>query len=130
MATGSGKILIIDDDRIFLDLLKDYVQERCPNLKVETCIDPVKGLASITAELDLLILDLEMPGLNGGQVLAYAVEKGLSKCRVIILSSRDSEYLHQRFPMGTCLAVLNKYEVRQRAVLDMIFDALGRKCSL
>lgn len=130
MAKGSGKILIIDDDRVFLELLEAYVRERCPTLRVETCDDPVRGLASITADLDLLILDLEMPGLDGGQVLAYAVRKGLSKCRVIILSGRDSDYLHARFPMGTCLAVLNKYEARQRAVLDMIFDALGRKCSL
>jgi CheY-like chemotaxis protein len=130
MAKRTGKILIIDDDPIFLELLEAYVCERCPSLGVETCADPVKGLASINADLDLLLLDLEMPGLDGSQVLSYAISKGLSKCRVIILSGRDSEYLHTHFPIGTCLAVLNKFEARQRAVLDMIFDALGRKCSL
>ena len=46
----------------------------------------------------------------------------------VILSGRDADYLHQCFPMGSCLAVLNKYETRQRAVLDMVFGALQRKC--
>jgi len=53
---------------------------------------------------------------------------GLSKNRIIILSGRDADYLHQRFPMGSCLAVLNKFEARQKAVLDMIFNSLQRKC--
>jgi hypothetical protein len=30
--------------------------------------------------------------------------------------------------MGSCLAVLNKYEAKQKAVLDMVFDALQQKC--
>jgi len=29
--------------------------------------------------------------------------------------------------MGSCLAVLNKHEVRQKAVLDMIFSSLSKK---
>jgi hypothetical protein len=29
--------------------------------------------------------------------------------------------------MGTCLAVLNKFEARQKAVLDMIFNSLHKK---
>jgi hypothetical protein len=51
----------------------------------------------------------------------------LSKNRIIILSGRDAEYLHERFPLGSCLAVLNKYEGRQKDVLDMIFKSLQQK---
>jgi hypothetical protein len=29
--------------------------------------------------------------------------------------------------MGTCLAVLNKFEAKQKAVLDMIFNSLQSK---
>ncbi|HET7318529.1 MAG TPA: histidine kinase, partial [Nitrospirota bacterium] len=43
------------------------------------------------------------------------------------LSARDAEYLHERFPMGSCLAVLNKFEVQQQGVLDMIFKSLQEK---
>jgi hypothetical protein len=68
-----------------------------------------------------------MPGLDGSKILSYAVSKGLSKNRIVILSGRDAEYLHQKFPMGSCLAVLNKYEGQQRDVLDMIFSSLQQK---
>jgi CheY-like chemotaxis protein len=120
-------ILLIDDDAAFLKLLQDYVQERYPGLQITTCNDPIKCLAQITSDLDLLLVDLEMPGLDGSKVLSYAVSRGMNKNRIIILSARDAEYLHQRFPMGSCLAVLNKFEGQQRNVLDMIFKSLQQK---
>jgi CheY-like chemotaxis protein len=122
-----GKILLIDDDAAFLNLLEKYVEEHYTGLEVLTCNDPIKCLVSITEDLDLLLVDLEMPGLDGSKILSYAVSKGLSKNRIIILSGRDAEYLHQKFPMGSCLAVLNKYEGQQRDVLDMIFSSLQQK---
>ena len=122
-----AKILLIDDDAAFLRLIEDYVKERFPGLQILTCNDPIKCLASITDELDLLLIDLEMPGLDGAKVLSYAVSRGVNKNRIIILSGRDADYLHERFPMGRCLAVLNKYEGRQKTVLDMIFSSLQQK---
>ncbi len=122
------RVLIIDDDQLFLQFLSDYVAERCPDLIIETCLDPVRCLGAITADLDLLLVDLEMPGIDGSKILAYATDKGLDRRRVIILSGRDADYLHQRFPMGSCLAVLNKHEARQKAVLDMVFKSLQQKC--
>ena len=122
-----GKILLIDDDEAFLKLLEEYVAERYPGLSVLTCNDPIKCLVSITDDLDLLLIDLEMPGLDGSKILSYAVSKGVSRTRIIILSGRDAEYLHDRFPMGSCLAVLNKYEGRQNDALDMIFSSLQQK---
>jgi len=122
------KVLIIDDDENFLRRLENYVGEHYPDLYLCTCSDPVQGLASISTELDLLLVDLEMPGMDGGKILSYATAKGLSKSRIIILSGRDANYLHERFPMGCCLAVLNKFEKKQQAVLDMVFGALQQKC--
>lgn len=121
------KVLMIDDDRAFLDYIEGYVNERYPSLELNTCLDPVRGLAAIDADLSLLVLDLEMPALDGGKLLTYAVDKGVRRSRIIILSGRDAEYLHKRFPMGSCLAVLNKHEIRQKAVLDMIFSSLQEK---
>ena len=121
------KVLIIDDDQLFLNLLTDYISERYPNLEILAFDNALQGLAHITADLDLLLLDLEMPELDGGKLLAYATEKGLDCRRIIILSARDADYLHKCFPMGQCLAVLNKHEIRQKAVLDMIIEALHKK---
>ncbi len=123
-----GKILIIDDDATFLELLCQYIREYYPLLQVETCVDPLQALAVIRRnDLDLMLLDLEMPTLDGTKIFKYATESGVDKNSIVILSGRDAEYLHDHFPMGTCLAVLNKYEARQKSVLDMIFSSLQKK---
>ena len=124
-----GKVLIIDDDPVFLKIIAEYVNERFPDLRVFTFEDPVEGLAHIDSDVDLLVTDLEMPNVDGGKILAYAKDRGVNKMRIIILSSRDADYLHLKFPLGTCLAVLNKHEARQRDALDMVFDSLQKKCA-
>ncbi len=124
-----GKILLIDDDAVFLAALKEYVGQNYPGLEVLTCNDPLRCLVQITTGLDLLLVDLEMPGLDGSKILSYATARGLDKNRIIILSGRDAEYLHERFPMGSCLGVLNKYEGKQKDVLHMIFRSLQKKSS-
>lgn len=121
------KIVIIDDDQYFLDFLTDCVRTDYPRLEIQSFNDPIKSLPAITPDIDLLLIDLEMPGLDGTKILAYAQDKGVSKRKIIILSGRDAEYLHQRIPMGKCLAVLNKHEARQKEVLDMVFKALQKK---
>lgn len=124
-----GKILIIDDDESFLVLLSSYIEQYFPLLEVQTCKDPLLGLRAMNPDLDLLIIDLEMPRLDGSKLMKYAAETGISKNRIILLSGHDADYLHDHFPMGTCLAVLNKFEAKQKAVLDMIFSSLEKKTS-
>lgn len=125
-----GKILIIDDDATFLNFLSSYIREFYPLLDVETCTNPLKALGSMKKKkIDLLLVDLEMPMLDGTKIFKYATEAGIDKNRIVILSGRDADYLHEHFPMGTCLAVLNKYEAKQKAVLDMIFSSMQRKAA-
>jgi DNA-binding response OmpR family regulator len=66
------KILLIDDDRFFLEFLTNYVRERYPGLEILAHDNALKGLAQINADLDLLLLDLEMPDLDGSKLLSYA----------------------------------------------------------
>ena len=125
-----GKILIVDDDAPFIQALREKIQSLYPLLDVETCTDPFKALAVLKREtVDLLIVDLEMPLLDGTKIFNYAVSLGMDKNRIVILSGREADYLHEQFPMGTCLAVLNKYEAKQKAVLDMIFSSMQRKAA-
>ncbi|GFO56141.1 response regulator [Geomonas sp. Red276] len=124
------KIMIVDDDAAFVQALKEKIQSLYPLLDVRTCTDPFQALTILKDEkLDLLLVDLEMPVLDGTKLVSYALSVGMDKNRIVILSGRDSDYLHEQFPMGTCLAVLNKYEAKQKAVLDMIFSSLQRKAA-
>jgi len=123
-----GNILIIDDDQAFTDLLDSYIREICPLLKVEICNNPLTALALIKkGGNELIIIDLEMPALDGMKVYRFALDAGIDKKRVVILSARDPEYLREFFPMGSCLAVLNKFEARQKEVLGMIFKSIQSK---
>jgi len=122
-----GKILIIDDDEGFVTRMTDYIRSSYSCLQVQTCTNPLKALSVLDKSLDLVLIDLEMPSLDGMKILKFAIEAGIDKNRIVIISGRDADYLHQHFPMGSCLAVLNKYEANQQAVLDMIFLSLERK---
>jgi CheY-like chemotaxis protein len=123
-----GKILIIDDELAFTDLLDSYIREICPLLKVEICNNPLTALVLLKkGDNDLIIIDLEMPTLDGMKVYRFAIEAGIDKKRVVILSARDPEYLREFFPMGSCLAVLNKFEARQKEVLGMILKSIQSK---
>jgi CheY-like chemotaxis protein len=125
-----GKILIVDDDAPFLQALKEKIQSLYPLLKVQVCADPFQAIVTLKMEaVDLLLVDLEMPVLDGVKIFSYALSVGMDKNRIVILSGRDSDYLHEQFPMGTCLAVLNKYEAKQKAVLEMIFSSMQRKAA-
>jgi CheY-like chemotaxis protein len=125
-----SRILIVDDDAPFLEAMREQIQSLYPLLAVEICTDPFQALAILKGEpIDLLLVDLEMPKLDGTKIFSYAVSIGMDKNRIVILSGRDSDYLHEKFPMGTCLAVLNKYEAKQQAVLDMILSSMQRKAA-
>ncbi len=123
-----GKILLIDDDPAFTRILGDYIDENYPLLAVVSCNNPLEALSTIKRQTyDLILIDFEMPTLDGRKIMQFAIQSGVSKSRIVILSSRDADFLHEQCPMGSCLAVLNKHEVKQKAVLDMIFKSLNQK---
>ncbi len=125
-----GRILLIDDDRAFTDFLAGYIRDTYPLLQVDICNNPIIALQNIkTGTYDLMLIDLEMPTMDGLKLLDFAIQTGINKNRIVILSGREADFLHKLCPMGTCLAVLNKFEARQKAVLDMIFSSLQKKAS-
>lgn len=130
MNTGKGNVLLIDDDPVFTRLLEGYIAENFPRLQVSVCNNPLKALTCLTQQpYDLILIDFEMPNMDGRKLLTFAVQAGIDKNRIVILSSREPDYLREYCPMGSCLAVLNKHEVRQKAVLDMLFTSVSQKAA-
>jgi DNA-binding response OmpR family regulator len=121
------KVCIVDDEQYILSLLKRALEKKYKNLVVETFEDPLSAIKSFNKDLHLLILDLEMPQIDGKKLLQFAVEKGVRKERIIIFSSRDAKDLHQLFPQGECLCVISKRDGEQLKALTYILDSIMRK---
>lgn len=121
------KVCIVDDEHYILSLLKRALEKKYKNLEVETFEDPLKAIKSFNRDLHLLILDFEMPQIDGKKLLQFALEKGVRKERIIIFSSRDAKDLHQIFPQGECLCVISKKDGEQLKALTLILDSIMRK---
>jgi CheY-like chemotaxis protein len=105
-------------------MLKSRYGERA---KVETYTDPVEAVSRLGPDIHLLLLDWEMPEMDGTEVFARAREAGVNPKRIIITSSHPADRLHQEFdPLG-CLAVIEKAEPEQHSAFLMILDSIMKR---
>jgi len=93
---GSGpiKILIIDDDRAVIDAIRTVVTRRLEDevVEIETAPDGVTILSSLEggqAPWDVVLLDVDLPGISGPRLLDQFRESG-SSSSVIMLSADTS----------------------------------------
>jgi CheY-like chemotaxis protein len=82
------RILIVDDEAAFARLLKLNLN-RCGPYSAETVTDSTKALrAARDFHPDLILLDVMMPGLDGGEVHArLQAHPGLKKIPVVFLTA-------------------------------------------
>ena len=94
---------------------------------VETYLDPQAALPELRPDIHLMLLDWEMPGIDGAVVLEQARQRGVNLKRIIISSSHTAEELHRAFDSSGCLAVIEKSEPEQQAAFMMILDSIMRR---
>jgi len=62
--TAARKILVIEDERDILDLVRHYLEKE--GFRTRTAADGLAGLAATRQERpDLIVLDLMLPGMDG-----------------------------------------------------------------
>ncbi len=84
-ATRTRSVLVVDDDNSLSRLLT--IVFRDAGYDVATAPDGQAALACVAAETpDVVILDLEMPGMNGREFYRELRTRGVS-CPVLILSA-------------------------------------------
>jgi CheY-like chemotaxis protein len=122
------RVVVIDDSQIQCAVWKRLLEDRYgERVEVETYSDPREGVETLCADVHLLLLDWEMPWMDGKEVLDAARELGVNLKRVIITSSHPADLLHEEFDDTGCLAVIEKAEPEQQAAFMMILDSIMRR---
>ena len=121
------RVVIVDDSESFCRAWREFFECRYGDrVSVETYLDPVAALREVRPDIALLLVDLEMPVVDGKKFLEFAAARGVDRRRVMIVSARDADDLHAIFPMGACLAVINKQDPPQQEAFLMIIESLLR----
>lgn len=102
-----ARILFVDDDPI----LREFAQVNLatPTTTIEAAADGAEALAKLgTGAYDLVLLDLEMPGLDGFEVLGrIRSDPALARTAVIVQTGReDVEAIDRCFRLGATSFVM------------------------
>ncbi len=122
------RVVIVDDSSAYCELWSHFLSERYTgSVGVEAYSHPYDALPKIDESIDLLIVDLEMPGMDGKKFVDYARQKNVPAKRIVVTSSHSAEELHQRFRIGETIAVINKTDPKQQEAFLMILDSVMRR---
>jgi CheY-like chemotaxis protein len=85
-------VLIVDDSESDQFYLSELLEEIDEGIQVNSAYDGAEALAaveSMSAKPDLILLDLNMPGMNGFGFLEAYSNTDLPKSTVVVLSSSE-----------------------------------------
>ena len=85
--TMKHTILLIDDDSELVELLRDYLDQE--GYAVLTANDGLSGLSALSPVVDLVVLDVMMPGISGLETLTR-IRAG-SAVPVLMLTARGDD---------------------------------------
>lgn len=89
----TNRILVVDDDELIRKLLTDILESL--NYEVETARDAFEGIAKLELDIDLVLMDLEMPGMDGfdavRRIREYSQHQDLPIIMVTGLTSREDQ---------------------------------------
>ena len=90
------KIVVVDDNKMFLDVLKTLVENTNKDFKCMAFLNPEDALQYIIDEKDIytVISDYEMPQMSG-LTLANKIIEALPTTKIIVMSGHDTNYLRK-----------------------------------
>jgi excisionase family DNA binding protein len=93
----SPKILVVDDQQDFVDLVLDALRDLMPGARLEGACGGYEALLRIgSLQPHLLVLDLRMPGLDGFEVCRRVKEAPATKgTRIVAMTGFDDDQAEQ-----------------------------------
>ena len=138
----STTVLLVDDEPIFLEMLEKRLG--MAGTRVFTAPDGPDGLAVLAgcAEVDVVILDVHMPGMDGIEVLRE-IRRAYPLIEVIMLSGRTTiesaiegmrlgafDYLIKPCPADLILAKVREAKAKKQKQEDKITESRARESAL
>jgi len=88
-ASGSFRVLIVEDSTLFRQLFKEALNNRFPSVEIYEAIDGEEALQKVdTVRPNLIFMDIRLPGENGLQV-TQKIKSRYPNITVIILTGYD-----------------------------------------
>jgi len=90
------KIVVVDDNKMFLEMLKEFVECTNKDFKCMAFLNPEDALRYVIDGKNIytVISDYEMPQMNG-LTLAQRIIESLPATKVIVMSGHDTNYLRK-----------------------------------
>ena len=93
------KILLLEDDIILQEIIEEFLVEQ--DYSVESFFDGEKALDAIgTGSYDMLLLDVNVPNIDGFEILSYLREIGNTTPVIYITSLASIDDLKKGFELG------------------------------
>lgn len=95
-------ILLVEDHRLVADAMKVMLMEIEPGVNITACYSTQHALSTIDAgkELDLILTDLFMPGIDGIGLLAGLQNRGVTIPVVIVSGATEDKYIRAAVKNG------------------------------
>ena len=102
MTAVSTRLVIADDHPLFRDALRQAVTSVVPSAKIDEAgsFEGLTGLLEQDSDVDLILLDLTMPGISGFSGLIYLRAQYPAIPVVIISASDDSATIRRSLDFG------------------------------
>ena len=96
------KILIVDDEMFSRTAIEDILRAEWSGIEVFSARGASEALGILEREeIDLLMTDIKMPGMNGLELLAEVRRRGLSMEVIILSSYNEFDLVRQAMKLGT-----------------------------
>jgi DNA-binding NarL/FixJ family response regulator len=119
-AVASTRLVIADDHPLFRDALRQAVASVIPSANIEEAgsFEDLTALLERDAEVDLILLDLTMPGISGFSGLIYLRAQYPAIPVVIVSASDDVETIRRSVDFGASGFIPKRFGV------DTLRDAI------
>jgi len=110
MSATSRRFLIVDDEPLILDLLRDHF---APSYRVETVSSGAEALTAVRRERpDIVLLDIRMPRMSGVDVLKEITALDSTIAVIMITALEHVALASEAIERGAASYVLKPFDLR------------------